>query len=197
VDELVIASRNRGKIREIRHLLEGRVGRVLSLDDLDPVPETVEDGETFEENALKKGREAAAFTGIPVLADDSGLIVDALDGRPGVRSARFSGEGATDETNNVKLLEELRGVPPELRTARFRCVAALCFPDGECRTFSGDLEGIILDDPRGGEGFGYDPLFLIPDYGKTLAEMSLEEKNALSHRSKALRKFISILSDPG
>jgi XTP/dITP diphosphohydrolase len=187
VDELVIASRNRGKIREIEHLLAGCVGRVRSLDEFAHVPEVVEDGETFEENALKKGRAVAAATGLPALADDSGLIVDALDGRPGVRSARFSGEGATDASNNAKLLEELRGVPSERRIARFRCVAALCRPDGECRTFSGELEGVILDGPRGSGGFGYDPLFLVPEFAKTLAEIHLEIKNAASHRGKALR----------
>ena len=191
--ELVIGSRNRGKILEIGHLLQGMVDTVLSLDDFPPFPEIIEDGDTFEANALKKGREVAAATGKPALADDSGLLVDALGGMPGVRSARFAGEGASDDSNNRKLLLDLRGVPAEQRTARFVSVVALCCPDGECRTFSGEVKGIILDAPTGSCGFGYDPLFFMPEMGRTLAEIPVEEKNAVSHRGKALRQLEAYL----
>jgi len=194
MDEVVIASRNRGKIREIEHLLAGTVRRVLAVGDLPGIPETVEDGETFEANALKKGREVAAATGKAALADDSGLVVDALGGRPGVWSARFSGEGATDESNNRKLLLDLQGVPPEQRTARFVSVVALCLPDGGGRTFFGEARGLILDAPRGSGGVGDDPLFFFPEMERTLAEIPVAEKNAVSHRGKALRQLQAYLN---
>ena len=184
--ELVVASSNKGKLREIEALLRGRVERLLSPADFPDLPVVVEDGATFAENALKKARAAALATGKPVIADDSGLVVEALGGRPGVLSARFAGEEASDGDNNAKLLGEMAGVPPAGRTAAFHCVIALCFPDGFCKTFDGELRGIMLAEPRGTEGFGYDPLFLVPEYGKTFAELSLSVKNRISHRGKAL-----------
>lgn len=187
--ELLVATANRGKLNEIEHLLQGTVAHVFSPADLPPLPEIVEDGETFTENAVKKALSAAVATGKPVIADDSGLVVDELGGRPGVRSARFAGEHASDAENNARLLRELSGVPEERRTAAFRCVVALCMPDGECLTFDGELKGAILDKPRGEGGFGYDPLFLVSEYGQTLAELPLEIKNIISHRGKAFAKL--------
>lgn len=183
--ELVVATANRGKLRELELLLDGVVERLFSPADFPVFPEVVEDGETFAENAVKKARSAALATGKPVIADDSGLVVGVLGGRPGVRSARFAGEGASDAENNAKLLRELAGVAGARRAAAFCCVIALCFPGGECLTFEGRLEGVILDEPRGRGGFGYDPLFLVPEYGLTLAELPLEIKNNISHRGKA------------
>lgn len=193
--ELIVASRNSGKILEINQLLKGCVTNILSLQDFPDLPEIVEDGATFEENALKKARIAALAVGKPVVADDSGLMVDSLGGSPGVYSARFAGDGATDTENNEKLLKELSGIPTEKRHAFFRCVIAICFQDGTCKTFSGELEGLILNAPRGTGGFGYDPLFLVREYGKTLAELPMEIKNRISHRGKALNKLKSFLTE--
>ncbi len=187
--ELFVATRNRGKLKEFEVLFTGVVDRLLSPADIPDVPEVTEDGATFQENAVKKARAAALAIGKPVFADDSGLVVDALGGRPGVYSARFAGEGASDNDNNALLLREMSSVPTEERTAAFRCVIAICFPDGSCRTFDGELEGVILDSPRGTGGFGYDPLFLVPEYGQTLAELPLDVKNRISHRGKALVKL--------
>jgi XTP/dITP diphosphohydrolase len=187
VKELLVATANRGKFRELQHLLEGTVEHLLSLDDYPGLPPVIEDGATFAENALKKARSAATATGKPAIADDSGLLVEALDGRPGVLSARFAGESAGDGENNALLLRELAGVPPARRTAAFRCVIAFCLPDGTCRTFEGELPGVILERPQGKGGFGYDPLFLLPEFGRTLAELPLEVKNAVSHRGQALK----------
>jgi XTP/dITP diphosphohydrolase len=187
--ELVIATRNRGKMKEIEAFLAGLVDRVVCAADFDAFPETVEDGATFEANALKKAREAMAFTGLPALADDSGLAVDALDGRPGVYSARFAGEGAGDAANNARLLEELAGVPHERRQAAFVCSLAFVAPDGREKVFSGRVGGHILEEARGNGGFGYDPLFLVEGFDRTMAELSLEEKNRISHRGQALRQL--------
>lgn len=195
--ELLVATRNRGKLREIESLLGGSVAALSSLADFPDIPLAVEDGATFAENALKKARSAAQASGKPVIADDSGLVVDALAGRPGVHSARFAGEGATDEENNAKLLREMSGIPHERRTAAFHCVIVLCFPDASCQTFSGELKGVILDAPRGAGGFGYDPLFIVPEYGRTLAELPLETKNVISHRGKALAKLKEYLVNMG
>lgn len=192
--ELLVASGNRGKILEIGKALDGCVDRILSAADYPGLPQVIEDGATFEANARKKALSAALASGIPALADDSGLVVDALGGRPGVFSARFAGEGAGDAENNRKLLRELSCVPAERRNASFHCVVALCLPDGACSTFTGELHGIILGEPRGNGGFGYDPLFLVPGYGKTLAELSLDVKNGISHRGKALEKLRKFLS---
>ncbi|GAB7026209.1 XTP/dITP diphosphatase [Geotalea toluenoxydans] len=195
--ELVVATGNRGKLREIEELLRGCVEKLLSPADFSSFPTVVEDGLTFTENAVKKAKAAAEATGKPVLADDSGLVVDALEGRPGVFSARFAGEGASDADNNDKLLGELARLPEAKRSAAFHCVVALCYPDGSCHTFDGELRGLILDSPRGSEGFGYDPLFLVPEYNLTLAELPMSIKNRISHRGKALealKKFLATVN---
>lgn len=192
--KLLVATGNKGKMNEIRQILAGFVDQLYCLADFPDLPEVVEDGLTFEENAVKKAVSAVRATGIPSLADDSGLVVDALGGRPGVYSARYAGPAATDEENNRKLLRDLTGVPAQERAAFFSCAVALCFPDGTCRTFCGTLNGMLLDSPRGSEGFGYDPLFFVPEYGMTLAELDMTIKNEISHRGRALeelRKFLS------
>jgi XTP/dITP diphosphohydrolase len=189
---IVLATRNRGKIAEIGELLS-RLDpelEVLGLDDfpeLEPVPET---GSTFRENALLKAEAVAERTGLVSLADDSGLEVDGLDGEPGVRSARYSGEHATDEDNNRKLLDRLQGAPDDSRRARFRCVMAACGPNGESLLAEGTWEGRIVRESRGTNGFGYDPLFEDADTGLTAAEMDREQKNRRSHRAKALQNLL-------
>jgi len=185
MNRLLVATGNAGKVKELTALLHGSAIELLSLKDFSQLPAVVEDGETFEANAIKKARSACEATGLPVIADDSGLVVDAIDGMPGVYSARYAGEGCSDDDNNAKLLHELAGVGMAQRTAAFHCVIALCLPDGLCTTFSGHLDGRIIDQPVGGGGFGYDPLFLVPEYGKTLAELPLEVKNRISHRGRA------------
>ena len=192
---LVVATRNKGKIFEINALLAGLVDQISSAADFVDFPETVEDGATFEENALKKARGALLFTGLPALADDSGLVVDALDGRPGVFSARFAGEGAGDEANNARLLEELKGVAEESRQAAFVCALAFVTPDGIERTFTGMVGGYILLESRGCGGFGYDPLFLVDGFDITMAELRLEEKNVISHRGQAFRQLRDYLKE--
>ncbi len=192
--DLIVATRNKGKLLEIRKILEGVDCRIFSLADFPDLPEIEEDGETFEQNAVKKASTIAKISGLSALADDSGLAVDALGGRPGVISARYAGTGATDEMNNAKLLEEMRGVPTERRGAAFHCVIALFLSDGSCTTFSGELRGTILEAPKGSEGFGYDPLFLVEEEGLSLAELPLETKNRLSHRGKALELLKEKLS---
>jgi XTP/dITP diphosphohydrolase len=191
--ELVVATRNRGKMHEIQVLLEGVVDLVQCTADFADFPETVEDGLTFRDNALKKAREAMLYTGLPALADDSGLEVDVLDGRPGVYSARFAGEGAGDAANNRRLLEELDGIPAVRRQAAFVCALAYVTPNGGKEVFSGRIGGVILTSGRGDGGFGYDPLFLVDGFGRTMAELSLEEKNAISHRGQALQLFRGFL----
>jgi XTP/dITP diphosphohydrolase len=191
--ELLVATGNAGKVRELAALLEGTGIALRSLQDFPGLPAVVEDGETFEENAIKKARSACTASGLSVLADDSGLVVAALDGRPGVHSARYAGEGCSDRDNNRKLLAELALIPPAERKASFRCVIALCLPGGTCRTFSGELHGVITAQPAGNGGFGYDPLFMVPEYGMTLAELPLEIKNRISHRGRAfaaLQQFL-------
>lgn len=195
--ELVVATRNRGKMDEIQVLLSDVVERVCCASDFEAFPETVEDGETFEQNALKKAREAMRFTGLPALADDSGLVVEALGGRPGVHSARFSGAECDDAANNRKLLLELQGVPAQGRAAAFVCVVAYVTPEGEERLFSGRVGGCILEEGRGEGGFGYDPLFLVDGFQRSMAELDMEEKNSVSHRGQALRKFREYLRAAG
>lgn len=190
---IVIATRNRGKIREIKDLVADLPVRFLSLDEAPAAPDIVEDGATFEENALKKARETVSAIGLPAMADDSGLCVDALGGRPGVHSARYAGEGASDEDKCATLLLELKDVPAEERGARFVCVLALVYPEGTERVFIGECPGRITDHPRGSEGFGYDPIFLYEESGLTFAEMSSEDKNRVSHRGAALRAFADYL----
>ncbi|MBK5273523.1 MAG: XTP/dITP diphosphatase [Desulfuromonadales bacterium] len=193
MNELVIATRNRGKLKEIQALLDGVVGTVRCAADFPEFPETVEDGATFRENALKKAREAMLFTGLAALADDSGLVVDVLDGRPGVYSARFAGEGAGDSANNRRLLEELVEFPAAQRQAAFVCVLAFVTPAGDEQVFTGRVGGVILTEERGADGFGYDPLFLVDGFDRTMAELSLREKNSISHRGQALRGFRAFL----
>lgn len=182
--EFVVASGNKGKIKDFEVLLSPLGIDVVPiktlLSDFDPE----ETGETFEENAILKAREAAERTGLPCLADDSGLEVDALDGAPGIYSARYA-DGQGDEANNLKLIREMAEVEEEKRTARFQSVVALVYPDGTSYTANGSVEGRILFAPRGIGGFGYDPLFYIEELGKTMAELTLEEKNKISHRKKA------------
>ncbi|WP_334110527.1 XTP/dITP diphosphatase [Thermodesulfitimonas autotrophica] len=191
---IVVATTNRGKLREIEEILAPLGLSVTSLAAYPGFPEIEEDGATFEENAIKKAQFTAAFTGETALADDSGLEVDYLGGAPGVRSARFAGEPKNDAANNAKLLRLLAGVPWEKRTARFRCVIAVATPDGAVATAEGTCEGFILTEPRGTGGFGYDPLFYFPEYGKTFAELPPEVKNQVSHRGRALAKLKEVLA---
>jgi len=191
--DLVVATRNRGKLQEIGELLEGVVDTVHPADDFAGFPETIEDGLTFEENALKKAREAMRFTGLPALADDSGLVVDVLDGRPGVYSARFAGEGAGDAANNNDCWKSWLEFPPNNGRPAFICVMAFVAPDGCEQVFSGRVAGVIIPVERGEGGFGYDPLFLVDGFERTMAELSLQEKNAISHRGQALRQFRAFL----
>jgi len=188
--EVLLASKNKNKIAEIKTLLSECVSdiNVLSLDDINYNDEIEETGTTFEENAKIKAK-VGADLGYICIADDSGLAVDALGGAPGVYSARYSGYHADDETNNTKLLSELQGVPDEKRTARYVCVIACIFPDGKEIIVKDTCEGKILTEYRGNGGFGYDPLFFVDKFGKTFAELSMQEKNTESHRGKAMRSF--------
>ena len=201
---LVIATRNAGKVREIRGILSAREGwKVVGLDELG-VEETAEEEaveayETFEENALAKARYFAARTGMPALADDSGLVVDALDGAPGVRSRRFAAADEArgerqDQANNRHLLALLADVPDAARTARFACAAAVAWPDGRELVRRGTCEGLILREPRGTGGFGYDPVFFVPSEGVAMAELAPARKNALSHRGRAVRAVAEALA---
>ncbi len=186
---ILIATRNRGKVKEIQDMLKGLPVKFLSLDDMPDSPEVEEDGATFEENALKKAGTMAQTFGIPTLADDSGLCVDALGGRPGVLSARYGGKDASDEQKCLRMLEEMAAVPDDRRTARFVCVLALASRDGEEKVFRGVCEGRIIHELRGSRGFGYDPIFFHDEASCTFAEMSLDAKNRVSHRGKALVAF--------
>lgn len=190
--EIVLATRNKKKIEEIRRITASLAVSILSLDNFPDCPETVEDRDTFEGNAVKKADEVCRFTGKPALADDSGLEVDALNGAPGVFSARYSGHG-NDAENYKKILAELKDTPDEKRGARFVCCMALAFPNGETNTFFGYAEGCIGWEPRGNAGFGYDPVFIPKGYKQTFAEMSAQDKDALSHRGKALEKLAEFL----
>jgi XTP/dITP diphosphohydrolase len=193
--KVVLASRNRGKLREIVPLLAELDFELVTVDEIAPACELREDGVTFEENALAKARQAARATGVAAIADDSGLEVDALAGAPGVYSARYAGQLSDDARNNAKLLEALGDVPRERRQARFRCVAAFVDPAaGVELAGSGACDGEILEQPRGDLGFGYDPLFLVPALGRTMAELPLDEKNRLSHRAAAFRALAEALA---
>lgn len=191
----MLATRNRGKIVEIKAIFFDDDIDFLSYDDFKDLPEIVEDGRTFEENAVKKATEVARLTGRVALADDSGLEVDALGGVPGVLSARFAGDGSSDEANNLKLLDVMKGIPDGRRGARFRCVIAVATPEGDVETTQGVCEGYIAHEMRGAAGFGYDPLFVVPDYDKTLAELGPAIKNRISHRAKALEAVRDILRE--
>lgn len=192
--KLVIATTNKNKINEIKEKFSDFSElEIISLSDFKNLPVVVEDGSTFEENALKKARAYSALTGLTVLSDDSGLEIDALNGEPGVFSARYAGEGATDDDNNNLVLEKMRAVPDKKKGARFVCVIAIALPDGGEYTAVGTCEGRIIDKKIGNNGFGYDPIFFIPAPGKTMAELSITEKNKISHRALALDKAKEIL----
>lgn len=193
--KILLATQNPGKVKELQELLADEEIEVLSLLDLEDWEEIEETGLTFAENAAQKAREACKRTGIITLADDSGLEVDALNGAPGVYSARFAGEAKDDEANIDKLLQLLEKVPDEERTGRFRCVLTVATPDGEEYMTEGTVEGKIIRQRRGKGGFGYDPVFFVPDFGRTMAELSLGQKNKLSHRAQAFRKAVLILQD--
>ncbi len=193
--DVVIASKNEGKIGEVTRIMEGFPIRWHTWREMESWPELVEDGETFLENAMIKARTLSEETGRPALADDSGLVVDVLGGAPGIYSARYGGEEGNDALNITRLLSEMRGVPPELRTARFICWVVLFFPGGEHVDTSGKCEGGITFKPRGSAGFGYDPVFKPSGYGRTFAEMGPDEKNALSHRGRALEALRGRLTE--
>jgi XTP/dITP diphosphohydrolase len=202
--KIVLATRNKKKLEELKRLLEGLPTvtsppiELFSLMDFPGLPEVIEDGLTFEENAVKKAQFVAKATGLLAIADDSGLVVDSLGGAPGVYSARYAGEPSDDKRNIEKLLKELSGVPVSSRQAYFICVIALAFPDGKVRTFTGRVDGIITKEPRGEKGFGYDPVFQPEGLDRTFAELSPEEKDAMSHRMKAisqLKEYLRSLLD--
>ena len=192
-NKIILATTNKKKIEEIKYILTGIPIEWHSLAEFPNIREVDEDGNTFLENARKKAREIYRFTNMPALADDSGLEIDALDGRPGVLSARYAGEHHNDKKNNDKVLNELKSIADDKRTARFRCVIILVGKDAQRKSFEkifeGTCEGKIIHELRGHHGFGYDPIFLIPQYGKTLAELGPAIKNQISHRARALDKF--------
>lgn len=192
--KLVVASHNKGKIAEIATAFADLDIQVVAVSEFGDIPEPEETGATFLENAVLKARYYALKTGHCCLADDSGLEVDALQGKPGVHSARYAGEHATDKENNIKLLKNLQNVSLEDRTARFKCVLAFIDTDGTLLTAEGSCEGVIGMNERGSGGFGYDPLFYLPNQKKTMGEMSMEEKNLISHRGKALKIMAEKLS---
>ncbi len=191
--EMVLATGNKGKLAEFQRLLEGLDIQVHSMKEYPEIGEIVEDGDSFAANALIKARAVCKATGKPAMADDSGLMVDALDGAPGIFSARFAGEQRSDADNNEKVLQLLEDVADANRTARFFCAIAIVLPNGDEYTVEGTCEGVILRALQGEGGFGYDPLFYVPDMGKTFAELSMEEKNRISHRGHANRKAVEII----
>ena len=185
--QLVLATNNRDKVKEIRHLLDDLPVTILTADDFLEFPDPEETGSTLVENATIKAKAIAEFCDLPALADDSGLEVDALKGEPGVFSSRYAGENVTYKDNYTKLLREMAGVPEEKRTARFRCVIAVIWEDGSVESVEGVAEGLISTTVQGEQGFGYDPVFYYPPMGKRFSEMSLDEKNQVSHRGRALQ----------
>lgn len=191
--KLLIATNNPGKVAELRLLLDGCGWELVTPADVGMELDVEESGQTYLENATMKAIAFAKASGLTALADDSGLEVDALDGRPGVLSARYAGPNRTDAERVEALLEELSGVPDDERTARFRCVIAIATPDGDIESVEGTVEGRIAREPRGENGFGYDPVFLLPDRGLTAAELPPDEKHAISHRGVAARKAKELL----
>lgn len=183
---IVLATTNKGKTREMQEILKDYPIEIKNLSDFGPIPEVIEDGETFDDNAYKKASFTARVLGFPALADDSGLCVDALDGAPGVFSARYAGEDATDADNVAKLLDTLKD--EENRKAHFQCVISIAVPTGAALTYEGRCDGILTREPAGDNGFGYDPLFFFPEFNKTFAQLSMEEKAEVSHRGKALKE---------
>ena len=190
--KILLATHNKNKIIEITHALQGSGHEVLSLDDFPDLPDVIEDGDTLEHNSLKKARELFEYSGITTLADDTGLEVDALNGEPGVYSARWAGEGCTYKDNCDKMLREMKGIPSGKRNAAFRCVITI-YGDGILETASGELKGKITEYAQGEKGFGYDPVFMPNGYNVTLAEMDLEEKSRISHRGLAVKKMAEII----
>ncbi len=188
-DRIVIGSYNQKKKEEIKDILEGEPITFLDLEEFERPPDVIEDGVTFEENATKKAIELARFCKMCVVADDSGLEVDALDKRPGIFSSRYCGVDASDSEKYLRILEELEGVPSEKRTARFRCAIALASPEKLQFVVEASCEGFISTEPCGNNGFGYDPIFYIPEYKQTMAELGADVKNRISHRALALRLF--------
>lgn len=191
--KLLLATNNEGKAREYRSLLEGVPFELVTPAEVGISTEVAEVGKSFEENARLKATTLAAESGLLSLADDSGLEVEALGGEPGTLSARYAGEGASDSDRASYLLTKLEGVPQEKRTARFRCVIAIATPEGEVEFCSGECDGVIAFSPKGKRGFGYDPIFYLPEMGKTMAELSPETKNKISHRGKAAEKARQLL----
>lgn len=183
---LVIATQNQNKLEEFREILKDSNIEIRSLSDFGPIPEVIEDGATFDENAYKKAYHTARVLGLPAIADDSGLVVETLDGAPGVYSARYAGPDATDKENCSKLLENMK--TKKNRKCHFSCVLSIAVPSGPALTYEGRCDGVILQKPQGTSGFGYDPLFYYEEYGKTFAELTSEQKNSVSHRGKALKE---------
>lgn len=191
--KLIIASNNAHKLKEIKAILNDKFDEIVSLKEAGIDHETVEDGTTFMENAVKKAREIAEISGCCAIADDSGICVDAIGGAPGIYSARFSGEHGNDEANNALLLEKLKGNPN--RNAHYTCAIALAYPDGKIVSAEEIFEGQIAYEPAGDGGFGYDPLFYLPEYGKTNAQLGTEFKNKFGHRAKALNSLMKKLGE--
>lgn len=191
--KIIVATKNKGKLREVREVLAGLPIALVSLRDYASIPDVIEDGLTFAENALKKAKAVFEATGIPALADDSGLCVDALDGRPGVLSARYAGEGASDESNYSKVLKEMKDVPEGMRSAHFVCVLALVKARGYEKVFEATCVGKITTRPVGMNGFGYDPIFYFEPLKSTFAEIDSSAKSMVSHRGKALRQLARYL----
>ena len=192
---IILATANRDKIREMRHALDGLDVEILTRDDYPSLPGVVEDGASLEENARKKARTLADATGLVAIADDTGLEVEALGGEPGVYSSRYAGPGVTYEENVRELLRRMAGVPAGDRGALFRCVIALAEPSGAEILIEGTCEGTILEEPRGTGGFGYDPVFQVPEKGRTFAEMSVEEKDRISHRGRAMARMRRLIEE--
>ncbi|WIG45789.1 XTP/dITP diphosphatase [Bacillus halotolerans] len=191
--EAIIATHNPGKVKEFKEILEPKGYEVKSLAEIGFTDEIEETGHTFEENAILKAEAVAKAVNKMVIADDSGLSVDNLGGRPGVYSARYAGEQKDDQANIDKVLNELRGIEKEQRTARFRCALAVSIPGEETKTVEGHVEGYVAEEPRGEYGFGYDPIFIVKDKDKTMAELTSDEKNKISHRADALKKLSKLL----
>lgn len=190
---VIIATKNKGKAKEFERMFQPLGFEVRTLLDYADIEDIEETGSTFEENAIIKAEAVSNITGQVVISDDSGLIVDALNGAPGIYSARYAGTEKNDEANMDKVLEELKDIPEEERTARFYCSLAVAFPDGETITVNGTCEGIILRERRGSHGFGYDPIFFVTELGKAMAELAPEQKSKISHRAKALQKLEELL----
>ena len=191
--KLLMATKNHAKVKEYSKLLHGIPYEIVSLEDVGISQDVDESGKTFEENAAIKAKAYAKLSGLTAIADDSGLEVDALGGEPGVRSARYAGEGASDKRRIEFLLNKIMNIPIEKRTARFRCIIAVATPAGDVKLCEGKCEGVITSEPKGKNGFGYDPIFYLPDHKMTMAELSMEEKNKISHRGKAAAKARRLL----